>query len=204
MEALFENICENKQNKANWNRKSLPAREQLWLCRATVVPPLIRHRRSKKNICMYLSVPRINVTQQRGLIETNKTSETKEEIRAVFIMLYLRNGFIATLRQWSECRAVGKLSKNSPTPSHARKNTAVKHKCACVKVQMRPLTCRMRHQSDRQLMSSQGWNIPRVTQLSRITSMDMCSNHVQEVKVKTSYGISYMKCWHKHKIFNIH
>lgn len=54
------------------------------------------------------------------------------------------------------------------------------------------LTCRMRHQSDRQLMSSQGWNIPRVTQLSRITSMDMCSNHVQEVKVKTSYSISYI------------
>lgn len=47
------------------------------------------------------------------------------------------------------------------------------------------LTCRMRHHSDWQLTSSQGWNIPRVTQLSRITSMDMCSNHVQlEVKVK--------------------
>lgn len=66
------------------------------------------------------------------------------------------------------------------------------------------LTCRMRHQSDRQLMSSQGWNIPKVTQLSRITSMDMCSNHVQGVKVKTSSGISYMKCWHKHTLFNIH
>lgn len=54
------------------------------------------------------------------------------------------------------------------------------------KVEGVTLTCRMRHQSEWQSTSSQGWNIPRVTQLSRITNMDMCSNHVQEeVKVKT-------------------
>lgn len=48
------------------------------------------------------------------------------------------------------------------------------------------LTCRIRHHSDWQVTSSHGWNIPRVTQLSRITSMDTCSNHVQEeVKVET-------------------
>lgn len=40
-------------------------------------------------------------------------------------------------------------------------------------------TCRILHRSESQLMSSQGWNMPSVTQFSRITNMDARSNHVE-------------------------
>lgn len=67
---------------------------------------------------------------------------------------------------------------------HAQKPGHVRDRCVCSRGAT--LTCKMRHHSDWQVTSSQGWNIPRVTQLSRITSMDTCSNHVrEEVKAKT-------------------
>lgn len=40
------------------------------------------------------------------------------------------------------------------------------------------LTSRILHRSVSQLLSSQGWNMPSVTQFRRITSMDARSNHV--------------------------
>jgi hypothetical protein len=43
-------------------------------------------------------------------------------------------------------------------------------------------TSRMLHRSERHSTSSQGWNMPRVTQLSMMTSMLACSNHVQAVR----------------------
>lgn len=43
----------------------------------------------------------------------------------------------------------------------------------------RRLTCKMLQRSESHLLSSQGWNIPRVTQFSRITSMLARSNHVR-------------------------
>lgn len=48
---------------------------------------------------MSLGVPGIDITAQRGPIETSETSETKGETEDVFITLYLRNGLITTLRR---------------------------------------------------------------------------------------------------------
>lgn len=101
----FRNHLWEKTNKikGNWRRKVSPPGEQLLLCTATAVSPLIRHRRrSKKSICMRRSVPKINITPRRELIETNKTSEAKGEIRDVSIMLYLRNGFVTTSKRRRE------------------------------------------------------------------------------------------------------
>lgn len=39
-------------------------------------------------------------------------------------------------------------------------------------------TCRILQRGESQAMSSQGWNMPSVTQLSRITSMLTLSNHL--------------------------
>lgn len=48
--------------------------------------------------------------------------------------------------------------------------------CAGVRAQ---LTSRMVQRSDWHSTSSQGWNMPRVTQFRRMTSMLTCSNQVR-------------------------
>lgn len=142
---------------------------------------------------MNLGAPRIDITAQRGPIETSEMSETKGETEDCF--------HYALFKKWINYNVettqseVSRLSNSSVSQVGKKKNktSSFYEECNSVRVkgQVRgPLTCRMRHQSDRQLMSSQGWNIPRVTQLIRITSMDMCSNHVQEVKVNTQHCIN--------------
>lgn len=61
------------------------------------------------------------------------------------------------------------------------------------------LTFRILHLSESQLMSSQGWNMPSVTQFSRITSMEARSNHVQEEVKEYSRQIKTATTTMKHE-----
>ena len=47
-------------------------------------------------------------------------------------------------------------------------------------------TSRILHRSDSQSWSSQGWNIPRVTQFNKITSMEARSNHVEDRELRNT------------------
>lgn len=66
---------------------------------------------------MRRSVPKINITPQRELIEANKTSEAKGEIRDVAIVLHLRNGFVtASKRRRERTLELGRSSGGEKNP----------------------------------------------------------------------------------------
>lgn len=60
----------------------------------------------------------------------------------------------------------------------------------CYELVGKEVTCKILHLWEWQLSSTQGWYIPKVMQLSKMTIIDTLSNHLSLVKEKSIAGVA--------------